>query len=74
MSTLGHRPGPNADRAFTVGLWTAVLVAVGTLFALLSTGLIGPWTAALAAVLGLPVYTIYVSCLLTVWLGYDRRV
>jgi len=74
MSALSHRPGPDADRAFTVGLVAATVGATAALFALAWVGALEVYVAVLAAVLGLPVYVVYVSCLLAVWLGYDRRV
>jgi hypothetical protein len=72
MSGLHYSPGPAAEEAFTLGIAAAVSISfagLGYLFwadMLTLTGLI------LTTVLGLPVLLIVVSCLLSVWLGYNK--
>jgi hypothetical protein len=73
MSTLHHVPGPAADEAFRLGLAVTTVATVAVLAALVwidSMTLLG---AALSMVLGLPIVLFATACLLSVWLGYDKR-
>ena len=72
MSTLRHSPGPAAAEAFTFGIAAATTISLVGLWVLFRTGLLTVFDVILAAVLGLPVLLVVVSCLLSVWLGYDR--
>jgi hypothetical protein len=72
MSAIRHTPGPAAAEAFTLGIAIATTTALAGIGVLLWADVL-TMTGALAAIaLGLPVLLIVVSCLLGVWLGYDR--
>ena len=72
MSSLRHSPGPAAAEAFTLGIATTVISTLAGLWMLLQFGMLTLFDAILTAVLGLPVLLVVVSCLLSVWLGYDQ--
>jgi uncharacterized SAM-binding protein YcdF (DUF218 family) len=72
MSTHRYSPGPAAAEAFTLGIATATTVALAGVWSLFSAGLWTVFDVILAIALGFPVLLIVVSCLLSVWLGYDK--
>lgn len=66
-------PGPMADQAFQFGqvaTVTGTVLGIGLLFWL---DFISLQVALMALFLGLPVVFIIASCLLGVWLGYNRE-
>ena len=73
MSTLHHVPGPAADEAFRFGLAVAAVGTLAVLVALVWVGAVTPLGAALAGLFGLPVLLVVAACLLSAWLGYDKR-
>lgn len=72
MSAIRHTPGPAAAEAFTLGIVTTTTSTLAGLWFLLIADLLTIFDVILAVVLGLPVLLVVVSCLLNVWLGYDK--
>lgn len=72
MEGLHHSPGEAAEQAFTFGLAAALLVGASAIFFLWWLRILTIMTAVLASVVGLPVLLIGTSCVLSVWLGYNR--
>lgn len=72
MPGLHYTPGPAAEEAFTLGIAATATVAFASLGFLFWAGMITLFDVILTAVLGLPVLFIVVSCLLSVWLGYNK--
>lgn len=72
MTVLKSAPGPAAEEAFGLGLVAATTAALAGLGLLLRVGLLTLPTVFLASILGVPVLLIVVSCLLGVWLGYEK--
>ncbi|WP_049899676.1 hypothetical protein [Halococcus agarilyticus] len=72
MAAIRHSPGLAAAEAFTLGIATATTLALIGLWLLVRTGVLGLPGAVLAAVFGLPVLLVVVSCVLSVWLGYTK--
>ncbi len=73
MSTLHHVPGPDADEAFRLGLAAAAVGALSLLAVLVWVGTVTLLGAAFVALFGLPVLLVVAACVLSVWLGYDKR-
>lgn len=71
-SPIRHTPGPAAAEAFTLGIVTVTTSTLAGLWFLLSADLLTVFDVVLAVILGLPVLLVVVSCLLSVWLGYDK--
>jgi hypothetical protein len=72
MSAIRHTPGPAAAEAFTLGITIATITALAGIGFLVLTGMMTVVGALAAIVLGLPTLLVVVSCLLSVWLGYNR--
>lgn len=72
MTTPRVTPGPDAHRAFRLGLAAASILAVLLLGALYWAGAASLELVAFAMVFGFPVYLLYVASLLSVWLGFDK--
>jgi hypothetical protein len=72
MTTLRYSPGPAAAEAFNFGIAATTTISLAGLWMLFSVGLLTVTGVLLAVVLGLPVLLVVASCLLSVWLGYDR--
>lgn len=72
MSPSPAPPGPDADAAFSLGLATTVVLAVLAIALSVWSGSVTLSSAVLLFVLGLPAVFVVASCLLAVWLGYDR--
>jgi len=72
MTTLNPSPGPDANHAFRLGIYAAVIVAVVGLAALYWTGLITMLHVAVALFLGFPIYLVLAAVVLSVWLGFDK--
>ena len=73
MSRPNGSPGPLADETFDRGFRWATLLGVAGVGVLGSFGVVSPFDAVhMTLVLMLfPVYLVFVSVLLGVWLGYD---
>lgn len=72
MDRVRHSPGPAANQAFTFGIAAVIVLTVTLLGLLVWAGVVTITTVVLGALLGLPVLVIFVSCALSVWLGYDN--
>jgi hypothetical protein len=72
MSTLRHSPGPAAAEAFKLGIATATTVALAGLWLLFWTDTLTPLITIFSMIMGLPIFLLLVSCLLSVWLGYNK--
>jgi len=73
MSSLHHVPGPAADDAFRFGLTVAAVGGLSLLAVLVWVGSVTLLGAALVALFCLPVLLVAAACVLSVWLGYDKR-
>ena len=71
MAAIRRSPSPAAAEGFTLGSTTATTLALAGLWLLVRTGVLGLPGAVFAAVFGLAVLLV-VSCVVSVWLGYDR--
>lgn len=65
-------PGPDADRAFRLGIVAASVLWVTGLTALYVSGLLSLAVAAYGLVGLLPVYLLVVAAALSVWLGFSK--
>lgn len=72
MPTIRHSPGPAAAEAFTFGITTTATLCLAGLWVLFEIGVLALHAAILAAVLGVPIALLVASCLLSVWLGYNK--
>jgi len=72
MEGIHHSPGEAAEQAFTLGLIAAMVLGIVAVVFLLWVRILTVMTAVLASVIGLPILLIIASCLLSVWLGYNR--
>ncbi|EMA47914.1 hypothetical protein [Halococcus saccharolyticus] len=72
MAAIRHSPGPAAAEAFTLGITTAATLGLAGLWLLVWTDVLTLLGAIFVAFFGLPVLLVVVSCLLSVWLGYDK--
>jgi hypothetical protein len=72
MTTLRYIPGPAAAEAFTLGIATATTTALAGLWILLWADVLTPLGVIFAVAVGLPAFLLVVSCLLGVWLGYNK--
>jgi hypothetical protein len=72
MVTFRYTPGPAAAEAFMFGIATAITISLAGFWLLLWTDMLTLFGAILAVVVGLPVLLLVVSCLLSMWLGYNR--
>jgi hypothetical protein len=66
-------PGPAADETFDLGLRAATAAMVAAVASCYASGHLSAAGATLLLVLGLPTCLVVVSCLLGVWLGYDKQ-
>ncbi len=65
-------PGPDAHRAFRLGLAAATVVAAVVIVALYWTGSVPPVILGFMVLLVFPVYLVCAASVLSVWLGYDK--
>jgi len=65
-------PGPDADRAYRLGMVAGGVVGVAGVVALYWTGVLAPLALGYVVVALFPVYLIGVAVVLSVWLGYDK--
>ena len=72
MASPSPPPGPDADAAFTLGIAASVVLAALAITFSVWTGDLTLPSAIVLLVLGLPTVFVVASCLLAVWLGYDR--
>ena len=74
MGAITIRPGPDAARAFRLGMITGALLGLLGLGGLYYAELIAPVVAGYALVALFPVYLVFVAVVLSRWLGYDKDV
>lgn len=72
MGAITIRPGPDAARAFRLGMITGALVGLVALGSLYWTGVIAAVVAGYVLVALFPVYLVLVAAVLSRWLGYDK--
>jgi hypothetical protein len=72
MASLHYSPGAAAEEAFTLGIAAALTISFAGLGYLFWADMLTLPGLILTTVLGLPVLLIVVSCLLSVWLGYNK--
>lgn len=65
-------PGPDAARAYRLGLIAGAVVGLFVAGALYWVGTLGPLALGYVVVALFPVYLIVVAVVLSVWLGYDK--
>jgi len=67
-------PGPDAARAYRLGMITGGIVGLVVAGTLYWTGVLTPLALGYVLLALFPVYLITVAVLLSVWLGYDKDV
>lgn len=67
-------PGPDAQRAFRLGMLSATILALVGLTALYLSGHLTLGTVGFTLAIAFPVYLVFVASLLSVWLGFDKDV
>lgn len=67
-------PGPDAARAYRLGMITGGIVGLLVVGALYWTGVFTPLALGYILIALFPVYLIVVAVLLSVWLGYDKDI
>ena len=67
-------PGPDAARAYRLGMAAGAVVGLVVAGALYWTGALTPLTLGYVMVALFPVYLIAVAVVLSVWLGYDKDI
>jgi hypothetical protein len=72
MAALTIQPGPDAARAFRLGVIAGAIIGLVALGGLYWTGTIAPVVAGYALVVLFPVYLVFVAVVLSRWLGYDK--
>lgn len=72
METSEVTPGPDAHRAFRLGLAVAAALALFAVGVLFWAGIASLEIVAFALLIGFPIYLIYVASILSVWLGFDK--
>jgi fatty acid desaturase len=72
VQSLRTAPGPDADRAFRLGIVAASVLWVAGLTALYVSGLLSLPVAAYGLVVLLPIYLLVVAAALSVWLGFSK--
>jgi len=65
-------PGPDAARAYRLGMIAGAVLGLLTAGALYWTGVLTPLALGYVVVALFPVYLIVVAVVLSVWLGYDK--
>jgi len=72
MDAITVEPGPDAARAFRLGMLIGALLGLLALGGLYWTEVVAPVVAGYALVALFPVYLVFVAVVLSRWLGYDR--
>ncbi len=72
MSDEHPPPGPDAARAYRLGMVTGAVVGLAVVGVLFWTGALTPLTLCYVMVALFPVYMIAVAAVLSVWLGYSK--
>jgi hypothetical protein len=72
MGTVSIGPGPDAARAFRLGMITGAIVGLLALGGLYWAKMITPVVAGYALVALFPIYLVFVAVVLSRWLGYDK--
>jgi len=67
-------PGPDAARAYRLGMLTGVIIGLVVGGVLYWTGALTPLTLGYVMIALFPVYLIAVAVVLSVWLGYDKDI
>jgi hypothetical protein len=67
-------PGPDAARAYRLGMITGGIVGLLVAGALYWTGVFTPLALGYILIALFPVYLIVVAVILSVWLGYDKDI
>jgi len=67
-------PGPDAARAYRLGMLTGGIVGLVVAGVLYWTGVLTPLALGYVLIALFPVYLIAVAVVLSVWLGYDKDV
>lgn len=65
-------PGPDAHRAFRLGILAAATVALGGIGAVYWAGMITTALLVFTVLLCFPVYLVFAAVALSVWLGFDK--
>ena len=73
MTVTDVPPGPDAHRAFRLGLVGASVLALLAVAGLYWIGVASLGVVAFTLLVGFPIYLIYVASLLSVWLGFDKQ-
>ena len=72
--TLADSPGPAARRTFSLGLRLTMVVMLAAIGFGYWLDLLTVRDVVLSLLLAVPVAYVLASCLLSVWLGFDRRI
>ncbi|WP_435183673.1 hypothetical protein [Halobellus sp. EA9] len=72
MNASRPAPGPDAARAFRLGVVAGAIVGLAVIGLLYWTGALTLLLFAYTLALLFPVYLVLVAVVLSVWLGYDR--
>ncbi|MFB6093088.1 MAG: hypothetical protein ABEK02_08770 [Haloquadratum sp.] len=72
MNSVRHTPGPDADRAFRLGIAVGAIIGLGVVGLLYWHGTLPLFAAGYAVAFLFPIYLVLVAIALSVWLGYDK--
>jgi hypothetical protein len=72
MTTARPAPGPDAARAFRLGIAAGALIGLVAAGILYWTGMLTIFAFGYVLLLLFPVYLVLVAIVLSVWLGYDK--
>ncbi|MGQ4555525.1 hypothetical protein [Halobellus sp. GM3] len=72
MTSALSSPGPDAARAFRLGIAAGALVGLAIAGVLYLTGTLTTFAFGYVLLLLFPVYLVLVATALSVWLGYDK--
>lgn len=72
MATPRVTPGPDARRAFRLGIVAAAIIGLVGVGALYRAGSLTPAVLGFTLLVGFPVYLVFAASALSVWLGYDK--
>jgi len=74
MKEVRPSPGPDAARAYRLGMIAGGIVGLVIVGALYLAGFLTPLSLGYVVVALFPIYLIVVAVVLSVWLGYDKDV
>lgn len=72
MTPVRTAPGPDADYAFRLGVIAGAILGFAVLGLSFWGGVVGPIGLGYLLLAVFPVYMVFVTVLLSVWLGYDK--